>query len=177
MPVSERRLLAARGATARRVVAIFAAVVAVFGCEQDVASESQHPPIDQRIWRMIRCVECIDHERAKVVSMQDTAVPALRYLLLHGPPDTIVARYDSSLRTPRPATPPDTGMFSPPAATVDRRVQHLIAFYRIRSSVALGLIGTDSAFKALCAGKAMEFRDDVMRVIESSLNSFNGPCR
>jgi hypothetical protein len=169
-----KHCLSAGHAPAVRLQATFAAIAVLYGC-QDTAPVPA-PPIDARIWRMIQCVECIDNERANVVAMQDTAVPALRYLLLHGPPDNVVASYDSSLRTPRPATPPATGTFAPPAHVVDGRVQDFIAFHRIRSSTALGLIGTDSAHKALCEGTAMQFRDDVKRVVQVSLRGMPGPC-
>lgn len=175
MRVSEHRLWSVCRLSFVRLLMVLAAIAAAYSC-QDIAS-APPPPIDARIWRMIRCIECIDNERGSVVSMQDTAVPALRYLLLHGPPDSVVAHYDSSLRRPRPATPPDSGIFSAPPEVVDRRVQNFIAFYRIRSSIALGLIGSDSARRTLCEGKALQLRDDVRRIVDSSLKLLNGVCQ
>jgi len=51
-----------------------------------------------------------------------------------------------------------------------------VASYRIRSSLALGLIGGNAARKALCEGKAMQFRPDVQRMIDSGLVLLNGTC-
>ena len=147
------------------------------------------PPIDPRIWRMVRCIECRDGEQAAVVAMGESAIPGLRYFLVNGPPDSTIARQDSALRAPyytgvgggrgggggggRSGTP---GFVSPPAQSVQRRVNDFTAMYRIRSSLALGLIGGDSARKTLCVAKSMQFRDDVRRVIDSSLVLLQGHC-
>lgn len=141
-----------------------------------VSCRDSEPPIDRRIWLMARCIECIDREQANVVAMGDSAIPALRFLLLHGPPDTTVARQDSALRAPYPATPPDVGMITPADHIVDLRVADFIAIFRMRSSLALGLIGTDSARRVLCEGNAMQLRQDEKRFVDSSLKLLNWSC-
>ncbi len=64
----------------------------------------------------------------------------------------------------------------PPPQVVDQRVEDYKAVYRMRSSLALGLIGGDSARRVLCTGKAMQFRPDVERMIDSALVLLNGTC-
>jgi hypothetical protein len=157
--------------TAPALIAFAAAMISA-GCN---ASEPE-PAIDARIWRMVRCIECIQDEQANVVAMGESAIPGLRHFLLNGPPDTTVARQDSLLRAPYSASPPAVGLIFPPAQLVEGRVQDFIAMYRMRSSIALGLIGTDSARRTLCAGKGMQFRADVRRFIDSSLALLNGSC-
>lgn len=149
------------------------------------------PAIDPRIWRMVRCIECRDREQAAVVAMGESAIPGLRYFLLNGPPDSTVARQDSALRAPyytgvgggRGAgggggggRSGNQGFVSPPAQSVQRRVNDFTAMYRIRSSLALGLIGGDSARKTLCVARSMQFRDDVRRAIDSGLVLLQGQC-
>ncbi len=147
-----------------------AASLAIAGCQDP------DPVIDPRIWLMARCIECTSREQANVVAMGDSAIPALRYLLLHGPPDTTVARQDSALSAPYPGPPPIGGTITPPDTLVDLRIEDFVAIYRMRSSLALGLIGTDSARRTLCAGKAMQFRADVNGFIDSSLALLSGSC-
>ena len=146
------------------------ASLAIAGCHDP------EPEIDSRIWRMGRCIECINREQANVVAMGDSAIPALRYLLLHGPPDTTIARQDSALSAPYPAPPPNPGTLTPPDSLVDRRIEDFVAIYRMRSSLALGLIGTNSARQILCAAKDSQYRADVQRFIDSSLVLLNGQC-
>lgn len=134
------------------------------------------PSIDERIWRMVRCIECMEGEQAAVVAMGQSAIPALRYFLLNGPPDTTVARKDSALRAPLRPPSPTLGPVVPAAPYVQRRVDDFVATFRIRSSYALGLIGTDSARRVLCQGKTMQFRPDVVRAIDSSLAILQGSC-
>jgi len=139
-----------------------------------------------------------------VVAMGNAAIPALGYFLLHGPPDTTVARHRAALSGPFtvevsavptggrgtgrstgvpptsvvPPTPvaPTTQTVVPPPQVVDQRVEDYMAVYRMRSSIALGLIGGDSARRVLCAGKAMQFRPDVARMIDSALVLLSGTC-
>jgi hypothetical protein len=151
-------------------VGAVAASLSIAGCRDT------EPVIDRRIWLMARCIECISHEQANVVAMGDSAIPALRYLLLHGPPDTTLARQDSALSAPYPAPPPIAGTITPPDHLVDLRLADFVAIYRMRSSLALGLIGTDSAKRTLCAARDSHFRADVQRVIDSSLVLLSGQC-
>jgi hypothetical protein len=134
------------------------------------------PAIDRRIWRMVRCIECMEGEQAAVVAMGQGAIPALRYFLLNGPPDTTVARKESALRAPLRPPSPTLGPIIPSTIYVKRRVEDFVATFRIRSSYALGLIGTDSARRVLCRGKTMQFRPDVVRAIDSSLTILHGSC-
>jgi hypothetical protein len=161
------------GITTRALVVVgLVAVAASLSSCQD-----PEPVIDPRIWLMVRCIECTNREQANVVAMGESAIPALRYLLLHGPPDTTVARQDSALSAPYTAPPPNPGPITPPAQLVELRIADFIAIYRIRSSLALGLIGTDSAKRALCAANDSQFRADVQRFIDSSIALVNsGPC-
>jgi len=145
------------------------------------------PSIDPRIWRMVRCIECRDGEQAAVVAMHESAIPGLRYFLINGPPDSTLARQDSALRAPyhaggggrggrggRSGTP---GFISPPSQVVQRRLDDFAAMYRMRSSLALGLIGGDSARRTLCLARTKQFRDDVRRVIDSALVLLQGNCQ
>ena len=150
--------------------------------------QEAEPPIDPRVWRMVRCIECRDGEQRAVVAMGESAIPGLRYFLIKGPPDTTLARQDSALSAPYHADGGGrggrggggrggtTGTLSPPAQAVQRRLDDFIAMYRMRSSLALGLIKGDSARKTLCLARSMQFRDDVRRIIDSSLVLLNGTC-
>lgn len=158
------------------------------------------PPIDQRLWALARCIECIDGEQAAVVAMSDSAIPGLRYFLLHGPPDSTVDRQRTALSGPfqigatssQPTAPggrnptvvvspgtspaPASSVVVPPAAVVSEGIEDFKAVYRMRSSAALGLIGGDSARRVLCEGKAAQFRPDVRARIDSALVQLNGSC-
>jgi hypothetical protein len=157
-----------------RLLSVIALLVAT-GC----------PPqqtIDQRIWSMVRCIECQDGEQDSVVAMGANAIPGLRHFLLEGPPDSTIQRQDSALSAPYYRSPGGRGTGTiaapaqPPAAVVQLRLDDFAAMYRIRSSLALGLIGGNAARTALCEGKAMQFRPDVARMIDSALVLLNGTC-
>jgi hypothetical protein len=150
---------------------IIAATLAPSGCPKP-----EPPPIDARVWKMTRCIECIDGELPAVVAMGDTAVPALQYLLLYGPPDTVVAHKDSALRAPYHSGSSGAPLVVAPAAFVDRRIDDFRSSFRIRSSRALSLISSDSAKRALCRGRSMQFRDDVRLAIDSALILAGGTC-
>jgi hypothetical protein len=148
------------------------------GCKQE-------PTIDPRIWRMVRCIECQAGEQDSVVAMGVNAVPGLRQFLLEGPPDSTIQRQDSALSAPYSGRTPGRGGGAtrggpaqppPPPAAVQLRLDDFVATYRIRSSLALGLIGGEPARKALCQGKVMQFRPDVERMIDSALVLLNGSC-
>jgi hypothetical protein len=153
------------------------------------------PPIDVRLWDMVRCIECIDGEQAAVVAMGQSAVPGLRFFLLNGAPDSTIARERDALSGPFQVgaviTPPGRAgrggrssstigppgtVVVPPAAVVAQRVDDFKAIYQMRSSLALGLIGTDSARRVLCEGKAAPLRVDVRKMIDSALVLLNGTC-
>ena len=134
------------------------------------------PPIDPRIWRWMTCIECIDREQADVVAMGPSAIPALRYLLIEGPPDTTIARKTDALNAPYREDAANATMVAPPASYVASRIDDFAARYRVRSSLALGLIGTDSARRALCTARLMQLRPDVRRFVDSGLVLLNGAC-
>ena len=179
----------------RRAACTAGIALALMQCQQQQTQPPQlpEPPIDRRIWEMSLCIECIDGEFAGVVAMGDPAIPGLGYFLLHGPPDSTVARQRAALSGPFPVPGSSTGggrnpgrggrgststgaRIVPPVQIVDRRIEDYKAIYRIRSSLALGHIGGDSARRVLCAGKAMQFRPDVGRMIDSALKLLNGTC-
>jgi hypothetical protein len=91
---------------------------------------------------------------------------------------TRVAPQPPAGRGGRPTQPPAIVVPATqlPAGYVQARIDDFVAMYRVRSSLALGLIGGESARKALCEGKAMQFRPDVQRMIDSSLVLLNGTC-
>ena len=177
----------ARTSGAMRLLVIIAPLMAL-ACPQPVT-------VDPRIWRMSRCTECQSVEMDSVVAMGASAVPGLRKFLLEGPPDSTVQRQDSAMSAPysnggggrggrggRPTpgvptrTPPPPPLPPPSHAIVQLRLDDFVAMYRIRSSLALGLIGGNAARKALCEGKARQFRPDVARMIDSGLVLLNGTC-
>ena len=134
------------------------------------------PPIDPRIWRWMTCIECVDREQAEVVAMGPSAIPALRYLLIEGPPDTTIARKTDALSQPFRQGPPNAGVVVPPASYVSSRIEDFAVRFRVRSSLALGLIGSDSARRALCTARAMQLRPDVRRFVDSGLVLLSGTC-
>ena len=145
------------------------------------------PVIDPKVWRMARCIECQSGEMDSVVSLGVNAVPGLRQFLLEGPPDSAVQRQDSALTAPFTGGAAGGGRATrgvpgvplspaPPPAVIQLLLDDFVANYRIRSSLALGLIGGNAARKALCEGKALQFRPDVQRMIDSGLVLLNGTC-
>lgn len=93
---------------------------------------------DARVKRMLGCIECMAGEQAAVVAMGDSAIPALRAIVLG----------DSSIA----------------------------AIPRARASLALGLIGGDTARHVLCEGKAMALAPREHRFIDSALVLAGGSC-
>ena len=152
------------------------------------ACPEPEPLIDVRLWHMAQCIECIDGELAAVVEMRDSAIPGLRFFLLHGPPDTTLLTRKTALSGPFRVGAPSgasarggraggwTSVVVPPVAVVERRLDDFTAVYRMRSAIALGLIGNNSARRVLCEGKAAQFRPDVQRMIDSALFLLNGTC-
>ena len=159
----------------RPMPAVRAAIMLAGGGLLLYACDPQVATIDPRIERWMTCIECIDREQAEVVAMGQAAVPALRTLLIEGPPDTTIARKRAALSEPYYHNPSAPNV-QPPTGYITARLDDFAARYRVRSSLALGLIGTDSARRVLCDARAMQFRPDVRRFIDSSLALLQGSC-
>jgi len=142
------------------------------GCQPAEVSQVQVLP-DRRIIRLMQCQECFGGEAAAVVAMGDSAVLGLRELVLHGAPAPFVTRLDSALRHPA-----DSADHVPANATIKLLLDDFDAIHRVRSSLALGLIGTDSARHAICAGMALQPpRRDVKLALDSALAHAGGACQ
>lgn len=126
-------------------------------------------PIDGRVLAFMECEECIQRERDKVVQMGDTAVPALRQALLHGPSDSRLSLMDSSLR--RFTT------LAPSQSAVQYQLRIYRSMYTTRSALALGLIGGAAARAALCEAKKSALLSRLeSAVVDSSLVKVGGAC-
>jgi hypothetical protein len=161
----------------RRVSPAVLLAAALLGCDPD-PDPATAPPVVMHptIHRWMQCQECDRGERDSVVALGQGAVPTLRQLLLYGPPLALVALVESELKRQLPSGPPGTTQ-APPAGAVDLMLDDYRSGYRIRSSMALGGIGGDSARMALCDGLAQQFpRKDVVRAIQAALLDFGGTC-
>lgn len=167
MTSSDRKSIGAGGV--RHALVMAGTVALLFGCPGPEVLV-----FDDRIAKLAGCIECATGEQAAVVAMGDTAIPALRRLLIQGPLPAALARRDSVLRAPYRDS---LGIMRvTPAHIVDRRLDDFRTMHRVRASLTLGLIGGDSARRALCDARATQVAPDVRRFIDSALVLLSGSC-
>ena len=166
-----RRMVQPRGPSSRVVLVVVAFAIAAT-CSPPASA--QQDDVSRKVQAWMRCQECNGGQLRAVVALGSAAVPALRTILIQGPPEAdiaVVQRSLNALAGSPGATP------APSAAAIARQLRNFASGYRIRAALALGEIGGAEARAALCAGRgAGATPDNVARAIEQALQRIGGSC-
>lgn len=141
---------------------LIAGCCVVMACGDVTLQAADYTTIDK--W--MTCEECINGERAAVITRGDAVVPLLRQALLYVPPNDEADMVRKQLAAAY-------ATLQPPGVTLTQYVEPLfrnyVALRQVRAAAALSDIGTERAVRALDEAlaplTAVQYRADVLRTI------------
>ncbi len=138
----------------------------------DPATQQQ---VDGAVYSWMQCIDCLAHERERVVAYGDAAVPRLRAILLDGPPPAHITAVSAMMQHLAQTAPPGS---APTPAVIARQIESYRSMYRRRAISALTGIGGTQARAALCAGRGGAGTAlPIQPAVDSALASVPGaPC-
>jgi hypothetical protein len=146
-------------------------VVSLLGCPESATLQDRR---NRTVFAWMQCQDCMDDQRARVITMGDTVVPMLRDILINGPPPEHIGAVREMMAEVAQRVPPAR---APSVALIEAQLNRYRAMYGLRAVSALSGIGSKEARQSLCEGRSgQRSLITVRQAIDSAIARFGGTC-